>query len=259
MLMVIDVGNTHTVIGVHNGREWATDWRIETKRGRTADELGIVVLNLLVAGNLSPGKIEGVLFSCVVPPLVSVLEEVVRKFLKCEAISIDYRSKTGIPIRCENPKEVGADRIVNAVAAFEKVHGPCIVVDFGTATTFDVISGAGEFLGGTIVPGIQISMEALFHRASKLPRIEIKQPDRVIGRDTIGAMQSGIYYGYAGLVDGIVRRIRREMGEDAHVIATGGLASLIASEARTIEEVDERLTLEGLRLLHEKNRVSERV
>jgi len=253
MLMVIDVGNTNTVIGVYDGRGWAKDWRIETKKGRTADEIGVVVLNLLLANDLSPEKITGIIFSCVVPPLAPVIEELSFKYMNCKAIAVGPGIKTGIPIRCENPKEVGADRIVNAVAAYEKVRGSCIVVDFGTATTFDVISRQGEFLGGTITPGIQISIEALFQRTSKLPRVKVTRPKNVIGRDTISAIQSGIIYGYAGLVDGIVRRIQLEMGDEPRVIATGGLAEFIASEARTIQEVDERLTLEGLRLLYQRN------
>ena len=257
MLMVIDVGNTNTVIGVHDGRDWARYWRIETKKGRTADELGIVMLNLLLAGDLSPENISGIIFSCVVPPLAPIIDELSLKYLNCKAIAVGPGIKTGVPIRCENPKVVGADRIVNAVAAYEKVRGPCIVVDFGTATTFDVISSKGEFLGGTIAPGIQISIEALFQRTSKLPRVEVTKPKSVIGRDTISAIQSGIIYGYAGLVDGIVRRIQQEMVDEVRVIATGGLAEFIASEARTIQEVDERLTLEGLRLLYQRNSESD--
>lgn len=254
MLMVIDVGNTHTVIGVHNGREWATDWRIETKRGRTADELGIVVLNLLVAGNLSPGKIEGVLFSCVVPPLVSVLEEVVRKFLKCEAISIDYRSKTGIPIRCENPKEVGADRIVNAVAAFEKVHGPCIVVDFGTATTFDVVDNDGNYIGGVISPGINLSLEALHNATAQLPRIVVERPEKVIGTNTVACMHSGVFWGYVGLIEGIVKRAKEEYGAPMRVLSTGGLAPVFEGEIKIVDENMPDITMRGLLEIHRRSR-----
>ncbi|WP_018753555.1 type III pantothenate kinase [Paenibacillus sanguinis] len=253
MFLVVDVGNTNIVLGVYRGKELLHHFRISTNRQATVDEYGVLIHNLFDMARIHESEIEGVIISSVVPPLMHALEELCVKYLRRKPLIVGPGIKTGLNLRYENPREVGADRIVNAVAAIEQYGGPLVVVDFGTATTFDCIDAEGSYLGGAIVPGIGISTEALYQRASKLPRIELEKPKKVIGRNTVHAMQAGIIFGYAGQVDGIVERIAREMNAKPKVVATGGLAELIASETRTIEEVNSQLTLEGLRLIYERN------
>jgi type III pantothenate kinase len=248
MLFVIDIGNTNTVLGVYDGKTLREHWRIETKKGRTGDEYGVLLKQLLSYSDFDARAVTGAIVSSVVPPLTATFEEMVaRHFGGVHALVVGPGLKTGMPILYENPREVGADRIVNAVAAYEIVKGGAIVVDFGTATTLD-------YLGGAIAPGVQISADALFHQASKLPRVEIARPKTVVGRNTIHSMQAGILYGYVGLVDGLVARSKAELGFPVTVIATGGLAPVIAPESSTIDRVDEFLTLDGLRILYDRNR-----
>ncbi|MGO4532546.1 type III pantothenate kinase [Paenibacillus sp. 2TAF8] len=254
MILVVDVGNSNIVLGVYQGRELLHHFRLSTSRQSTVDEYGVLIYNLFHMSGISARDIEGVIISSVVPPLVNVIETMCIKYVGKKPLLVGPGIKTGLNLRYENPREVGADRIVNAVAAVEKYGGPLVVVDFGTATTFDCIDEKGHYLGGAIVPGIHIATEALYERAAKLPRIELEKPKKVIGRNTVHAMQSGIIYGYAGQVDGIVERIREEMKAEPMVIATGGLAALIAEETRSIEKVDPLLTLEGLRVIYERNR-----
>ena len=253
MLLAIDVGNTNTVLGVYEGNSLRRHWRIQTDPERTVDEYGVLLQNLYGSAALTP-KIDGAIISCVVPPLAATVESVSREYLHVEPVVVGPGIKTGMPILYDNPKEVGADRIVNAVAAYERTRHATIVVDFGTATTFDYVSGKGEYVGGVIVPGPGISLEALYQRAAKLYRVELVAPPRVIGRNTVHAIQAGIFFGYAAMVDGLVGRIREENGADARVLATGGFATLLGPTSATIEEVDEFLTLDGLRILYERNR-----
>ena len=253
MLLVIDVGNTNIVIGIYQDDALIQSWRIRTERNTTEDEFHVLVSGLFSRENLAFGDIRKTVISCVVPPLVTILEAFCCKYLKQAPHWIDARSYPDMPIRMNNPNEVGADRIVNAVGAFRRYKTSLIVIDFGTATTFDAISAKGEYLGGAISPGIGIASEALFHHASKLPRVEIfKPPTRVVGKDTISSIQSGIIFGYAGLVDGIVERMKAEMGSNPKVIATGGLAPLIQHVAHTIEAVEPDLTLDGLKIISDK-------
>jgi len=255
MLIAIDVGNTHTVIGIYEGERLTNHWRLSTDPDRTTDEYGVTLRGLLQGADLAtPLEPEGVVIACVVPPLNQTIEHLAEHYFRCQPLVVGPGIKTGMPILFENPKEVGADRIVNAVAAFDHFASACIVVDFSTATTFDYITGRGEYVGGAIAPGLGISMNALVEHAAKLYRVELARPRDVVGRTTVGALRSGLIYGYTALGDGLVERISRERGEKTRVIATGGLADLIAPESETIEETDEFLTLKGLRLIFERNR-----
>lgn len=250
MLFVIDVGNTNTVLGIYEGNRLLADWRIRTEPNTTEDEFCVLAAGLFSSGDFDTRQVEKTVISCVVPPMVTILDAFCRKYLRNPPVWISAQTVKNMPIRYDSPGEVGADRIVNAVAAFDKYRTGLIVIDFGTATTFDVVSKKGEYLGGAISPGIMIAAEALYSHASKLPRVEIfKPPDSVIGKNTSESIQSGIIFGYAGMVDGIVARIRREMAQDLKVVATGGLASLMQGVSGTIEAVEPALTLEGLRLL----------
>lgn len=255
MILVIDVGNTNIVFGAYEGTKLLNHWRMETSRGKTSDEYGMFMASLLNYEKLDIDGIEAVIIASVVPPIMYSIEHAIRKYFKQEPMIVGPGIKTGINIKYENPREVGADRIINAVAAYELYGGPFIVVDFGTATTFCAVSSRCEYLGGVICPGIKISAEALFEKAAKLPRIELTKPNTVIGRNTVASMQAGIVYGYVGEVDYIVRRMKKEIKEDnIKVIATGGLARLIASESETIDEVNGFLALEGLRIIYERNK-----
>jgi type III pantothenate kinase len=250
MLLVIYVGNTNTVIGVYDGENYVQDWRIRTERHTTEDEFNILATNLFSANKIDSKNINKTIISCVVPPMVTILDSFCRKYLEHSPHWVDAKSAPNMPILYKNPSEVGADRIVNAVAAFHKYQTSLIVIDFGTATTFDAISENGEYIGGSISPGILIASEALFMKASKLPRVEIFVPPKsVIGKDTAHSIKAGIIYGYAGLVDGMVKRMKIEMGTNPKTIATGGLAELIYQVSETIEAVEPALTLEGLRII----------
>jgi type III pantothenate kinase len=252
-LFAIDIGNSNVVLGVFEDQRLVADWRIATDPAKTTDEYGILLLDLLRAKSILPETLDAVVLSSVVPPLTSLFEELSGKYLHRRALTISSELKTGLTLRYDNPAEIGSDRIVNAAAAFHRYGGPVIIVDFGTATTFCVVTEKGEYLGGAIAPGIRISAEALFQHAAKLPKIELVRPKSVIGQDTVSSMQAGIIFGYAGLVDEIVTRMQKSVGQDCHVLATGGLAPLVASESRTIREVTPNLTLEGLALVYHLN------
>ncbi|MFZ7110815.1 MAG: type III pantothenate kinase [Desulfatiglandales bacterium] len=254
MLFCIDVGNTNIVWGVTDGEKVLKHWRIRTERDITADELGILMNNLFRTSNFKLEDVTAIIISSVVPPLLMTLEDFSKRYFNVTPLIVGHDTQTGMPIHYDNPKEVGADRIVNAVAAYEKYHKALVVIDFGTATTFDCVSEDGAYIGGAISPGVVISCEALFQKASKLPRVEIfAKPKNVIAKDTVSSMNVGIIYGYAGLVDGIVRRIKKEMGQDPMVVATGGLAPLICEVSETIDRVEEDLTLEGLMIIYKRN------
>lgn len=255
MLLCIDIGNTNIVLGVVDEDRILDHWRVRTEREMTSDELGVFLGNLFRASDIHMADIGDIIISCVVPPLLNTMEELSHRYFGVKPMIVGPGLKTGMPIFYDNPKEVGADRIVNAVAAYEKYHCGLIIVDFGTATTFDCVSEEGAYIGGAIAPGVTISCEALFRKASKLPRVEIiAKPRSVIAKDTISSMNVGIVYGYAGLVDGIVKRMKKAVEYEMTVIATGGLASLICEESESIEHVEEFLTLEGLMIIFRRNR-----
>jgi type III pantothenate kinase len=253
MLLVIDVGNTNTVLGVFEKTELRAHWRLTTKREQTADEYGILIRNLFDLEGLGHGDITGIMIASVVPPLNWLLEEMAQKYFGLKALFLEPGTRTGMAIHYDNPQEVGADRIANGVAAYQKYGGPCVVVDFGTAITFDVISEKGEYLGGVICPGLGVSAEALFARAARLPRVEIREPERVIGTNTVASIQSGLFYGAVGLLDGVLDRLVAVLGRQTHVIATGGQAPLVARASRYNPPVDAWLTLDGLRMIYERN------
>lgn len=253
MLLVIDVGNTHTVLGLYEGETLVRHFRVESAKERTIDEYHVLLASLVQVAGVQADEIQDSILASVVPALSDTFAHAVRLAFGHQVLVVGPGIKTGMPILYENPREVGADRIVNAIAAYEHARGAVIVVDFGTATTFDVVSRRGEYLGGVIAPGVMVSAEALFSRAAKLPRTEIAKPSRALGRNTIHSMQSGIIFGYVGLVDGMVHRLKRELGYPAQVLATGGLAELIEEESETIDAVEPFLTLEGLRILYERN------
>ena len=254
MLLVIDAGNSNTSLGVFEEEHLVAHWRLTTDRSRTVDEYGVQARNLFDLAKIDFRSIHAIAIASVVPPLNYTLKTMAETYFKVNPLFIDHSSNTGLTILYEPPSDVGADRIVDAVAAIETYGAPCIVVDFGTATTFDVVDEQSRYIGGLICPGITISSDALFQRAAKLPRVDIRRPPQVIGSSTTAAMQSGLYYGYTGLVDGILRRIIAELGATPVVIATGGLAALIASDSEYISTVDETLTLEGLRLLYQRSK-----
>jgi type III pantothenate kinase len=270
MLLVLDVGNTNTVLGVYEmsvpgfaGKSSApprllAHWRVATVMTHTVDEYGVLFRNLFAIGKVEATDVRGIIISSVVPPLDSTLREVCERYFQLKPLFVEPGIKTGMPVLYENPQEVGADRIVNGVAAFEKYGGPCVVVDLGTATTFDAVSRKGEYMGGVISPGIGISARALFEHTARLPFVDIRKPSKVIGTNTVGSIQAGLFFGYLGLVDGILERLIAEMGTDTKVVATGGLAGLIGDHSKYIKNVDDLLTLDGLRIIWERNMAAQK-
>jgi type III pantothenate kinase len=263
MLLALDVGNTNTVLALYNlGLESPADlvanWRVTTQKTQTADEFGVLILSLLSLHKIDRAAVTAVIISSVVPPLDSTMRRVSERYFKVKPLFVEPGIKTGMPLLIDNPAELGADRVANGVAALERYGGPCVVVDFGTATSFDVVSANGEFLGGVIAPGLGISADALFARAAKLARVNIKRPAKAIGTNTVTNLQSGIFWGYIGLVDGILARVIEELGGQAKVIATGGLANLIAEDSKYITGVDHLLTLDGLRIIYQRNQSAPR-
>ena len=253
MLLAIDVGNSNNVIGLFSGEKLLTHWRIRTEWNRTADEYWVLIKEFILLNNVETETIDDIIIACVVPPLVPILQGMAKKYFLCEPLIVGPGVKTGISILYRNPSEVGADRIVNSVAAFEKYGGPLIIVDFGTATTFDVVSSKGEYLGGCIFPGVQISLEALFKNTAKLPRVDMTLPEKVIGKSTVESLRSGAVYGFSGMVESIVRQIKDELDQNARVIATGGVLDWITNKTSVIDTLDPFLTLDGLRIIYEKN------
>lgn len=253
MLLAVDIGNTQTHLGAFQNGSLLEHWRLTTERDATADELASIYTNLLALRNLSFTDIDDVIISSTVPKIVPEYVEMTERYLGEQCVVVGPGLKTGMPIRVENPRELGADRLVNAVAAYDRLGGPCVVVDFGTAITFDAISGQGEYLGGIIAPGVEISLNALTERAAKLPQVELTEPERLIGRTTLEAIQAGVIYGFAAQIDGLVERLRDELGDELQVIATGGLSGHIVPFCDSVELMDDMLTLTGLRLIYERN------
>lgn len=255
-LLVVDLGNTNIVLGLFRGEELVSSWRLATARERTADEYGILARQII--GDALDSPLAGAIVASVVPPLNGAMALMIQKYFDIDPLFVEPGTRTGIAIQVDNPLEVGADRIVNCAAAHHAFGGPTVIVDFGTATTFDVVTADAEYIGGVIAPGLTISAEALFARAARLPRVDVRRPDHVVGTNTVVNMQSGIYFGYLGLVDGILARIRREIPRLRHVVATGGLASLFADESEYIDSIDPELTLKGLKLIYDRNRGTRR-
>lgn len=269
MLLVIDVGNTNTVLGVYqmdragfaksSGEpRVVAHWRVATIKTHTVDEYGVLFRNLFAIEEIEAADVRGIVISSVVPPMDSTLREVCQRYFHLKPLFVEPGVKTGMPVLYENPAEVGADRIVNGVAGFEKYGGPCVIVDFGTATTFDVISKKGEYLGGVIAPGIGISAQALFEHTARLPRVDVRKPAKIIGANTVASIQAGLFFGYLGLVDGILGRLLEELGPDTKVVATGGLSKLIGENSKYIKTVDDLLTLDGLRIIWERNSAAQK-